>query len=193
MPILQTIPNEPIVIAKGQDVTIEKRIRAEGSIKLTSDAAAAATSISIDRDHIAFTAGDMLIYSDTVVITVDTGGCAAGATTMPVTALPGPLKTGDQLQKLADLTGYTEVLEVLTDAGDATPLISLAGADVTIPSQASAANRGRVLFTLLKADTVDTGVDVGPGSFYYAVWKRDSGSQRPQVEGTFEVKERGFL
>jgi hypothetical protein len=108
---------------------------------------------------------------------------------MSVEALPGPLKQGDVLQKLADLTGATMEMEVLTKRGDATPVISLTGGDVTLPTQSTTANRGRVQFALLAADT--TSLDAG--AYYWAAWRRNSGSSRPAAEGTFELSEKGFV
>ncbi len=187
--MITDIPNQPLRITRGQDVTIEVRVRvADVTIRVTADAAAGATSVSIDRDHAALADGDMLILGEHVVIEVN-ATCAAGATSLTTTALPGPLKPGDLLQLLADMTSATVEVEVLTNADDATPVKTLSGASITIPTQSSTANRGKVQATLLAADTAS----LGDGPLYFAVWRRNSGSSRPQADGTFEIVPRGFV
>lgn len=170
-----------IDLAKGEDRLLAFRVSTGDTVQLSDAAAAAATSLSIKANKTALSSGDKLLFSDNVVLTLS-GSVAAGAVTASVSALPGPLARGDVGKLIQDITGFTLQFEVLTRAGDATPLIAK---NATI-SDAT----GGVCRVQIDADDSD---DLDPGSYYWALWRRDSGDSRPIAEGTLALREGGFL
>lgn len=183
---------DTIRIAKGQDAVIEIIVRAgwdEGeveSVRLSAYAAAAATSLSIEPLKYALDSGDMLMFPGNLVATLGDAG-AIGATTLTVTALPGPIRQGVVGEKLRDLTGYTIALEILNSAEDTTPaLTQIAGTNQT---QSAITGRGRVQFAIAAAASGAAEAR----RYYAAARKTDSGSVRPQWEGEVEIYAGGFL
>ena len=185
---------DEIEIAKGQDGTFELVVFSSNGqgkpvqVVLTADAAIGATSLSVRGDHPDIADDDVLLFGDNVRVQTS-AATVAGDTSLAVDATAGPLKAGDIGRKLQVLTGYTIQGEVLTRRGDATPLITWSGADVTIPTQTVVGNTGRVQIAFLAADTSS----LSPGSYYGAIWKRDSGTSRPLWEGVVRITEAGFL
>lgn len=181
-------PPQNFAIAKGQDWPLEIRVFGpEKSLKLTADAAAAGTSLTVNPDHPALSDGDKFLFGEHVVVTVD-GNVAAGTRTVTVDALAGPLQSGEVGRLLRDLTGWTVEMEVLARAGDALPVISKTGGDVLILTQ-SGADRGKLQISGSAADTED----VDAGEYTWFVWRRDSGEQRPIARGLLRIEEAGFL
>lgn len=187
MTLLTAIPNQRIRVAKGQDLTIEFRIRSHEWVQLTADAAGGATSLSVKPLAYALASGAKLLFGQNYVVTLSSAA-DAGDVTVVVTATDGPLKAGDYGQMLRDLTGYTIAMEVLANRGDALPVITLSGGDVTLATQSSIL-RGVVDVALAAADTID----LNKGEYYFSLWKTDSGTKRPLSEGDFEIVEMGQL
>jgi hypothetical protein len=194
---------DTIEVAIGQDFTIEHRIRAGDGhgkpikVTLTANALAGATSLSIKPDHPALASGDKLLLGEDAIVTLS-GACAAGVSTLAVTATDSPFQQGDELVKIQDLTGYSIKLEVLTRRGDATPYIADTSFTVTLATQ-SGSDRGKcqsaclaAVTTALQAAAVALGQSAA-GSYYAALWRRDSGSTRPLDEFTLKLVEAGFL
>lgn len=175
-------------IAKGQDWPLEITVFGpEAALKLAADAAASATSLTVEADHPALSDGDKFLFGANVVVTVD-GAVSAGTRTVAVDALAGPLQRGETGKLLRDLTGYTIEFEALTHAGDATPAISKTGADILILTQ-TGDNRGKVQVVGEAADTSS----LAAGEYAWFLWRRDSGSKRPIARGTLTIEEAGFL
>ena len=184
-----------IEIAKAQDFTIEVRVL-EGSgrlggqavsVRVAADAAAGATTLVVSPLDDALANGDKLLYGINHVVSLG-ADAAAGATSLTVSALSAPLRLGDIGRKLRDLTGYTIEFEMLKRGADATPLISKTGGSITIPSQAGA-DRGKVQVACVSTDTVN----IAPGQYYGALWRRNAGSSRPLAEMDVTISAKGFL
>lgn len=180
-------------IAKGQDYTIKVRVLAGDGrgepikIRLTAPAASGATSLTIRGDHPAIASGDKFLFGEEMVVSAS-ATCAAGVQTLSVTAIAAPLRQGDELAKIQDLTGATIAMEILTRRGDATALIAKSGGSITIATQ-TGDDRGFVSIAGVAADTAS----MDPGSYYGAVWRSNSGSARPLCEFTLQLREAGFL
>lgn len=182
-----------VEVAIGQDFVLEHRIRAgDGHSKpikvtLTANALATDTSLSIKPDHPALSSGDKLLFGEDAVVTLS-AGCAVGSPTLSVTAPGFALNQGDELVKLVDLTGYDVKLEVLTRRGDATPLIADTAFTIALATQ-SGTDRGKLQASCSAATTAS----LVAGSYYAALWRRDSGQKR-QLDGfTLKLVEAGFL
>jgi hypothetical protein len=185
---------QKVRLAKSQDQIIELRVLAGAgreddliSARLTADALTGATSLVVLPLSDALASGDKLLFGENTVVTL-TGAAAAGVTSLAVSALAGPLRSGDVGRKLQDLTGYTIEAEILTRRGDATPLISLTGADITLATQ-TGDDRGKVQIGVVAADTTS----LTAGNYYGAAWRRNAGTSRPLVEFEVELVEAGFL
>lgn len=182
-------------IQKGQDCTLEVRVfagtgRADNSpvrAVLDADALNAATSLTVKALDDALSNGDKLLFGKNTVVTLG-AAAAAGVTALTVTAIPGPLKTGDVGRKLQDLTNYTIVVEVLEKRGDATPQISLTGAAITLPAQ-TGDDRGKVQAALVAADTSA----LAAKTYFASVWRRNAGTSRRLAELDIRLVESGFL
>ena len=179
-----------VAVAKGQDAVLRFRILAgDGrgqpvAVMLMADALASATSLVIHGDHAALSSGDKLLSGDNIVETTS-GAAAVGVTSVAMTAIAGLLRQGSVLQKVADLTGYTLSMEVLSNRGDATPVLT---ASAVVATQ-TATDRGICTVTVQPADT--SSLDAGP--YYAALWRRDSGQVRLLCEFTLDLQEAGFL
>ena len=183
--------SEVIRVARAQDATVAAVIYTgwdDGEpvqVRLASSALAAATVLNVERLRYALAAGDMLMFGGHLVATVASGGPAVGATPIPVTSLPGPIKAGEYGRKLQDLTGYTVAMEILSDAGDEDADLVAAG---VLQTQADTTGRGRVQFALQAEDT-----EARSAKRYAAtVWRTNSGSKRPMWEGAVEFRNAGF-
>ena len=183
----------PYAVGKGQDFTLAFRILAGDGrgrpikVTLAADFAAGVTSLTIKPGHPALASGDKLLFGEDVVITLS-GACAAGVATLAVDATLCALRTGDTLVKLQDLTSYTIALEVLTRRGDATPYMADTSFTVTLATQ-TGVDRGKVTLAALAAATAS----LTAGSYYAALWRRNSGNVRPLAEFTLKLVEAGFL
>lgn len=187
---------DTLEIPKGQDFTFELRVFAgngEGDkperVQLNASAAAGATSLVIKPLEYALSSGDKLLFGKTTIITL-TAGAAAGVEALAVSAIPGTLHSGEFGHKVQDLTGYTIEMEVLNERGEATPVISLTGADITIPSQAGD-SRGIVNVSFAAVDTSPAAVLAK--HYYGVVWRRNAGAQRRLKELDISIVEAGFL
>lgn len=172
---------------KGRDFEIVHRILAPELVTLRADAAAGATSLLIKRLEDALSDGDALIVGKNMLVTLD-GAAAAGVELLAVDAIPGRLFEGEILQKVRDLTGYTIEWELLAARGDATPLIATGSVTIQLLTQ-SGATIGQVRIT--GAAALTTALD--PGRYFYALWRRNSGSRRPLAYGDIVLEEAGFL
>lgn len=187
------MPNEPIVIAKGRDGTIEISVFASDGygkpvqVVLTADAAASATSLSVRADHPSIADDDVFLFGENIIVQAS-AATTYGDTSFAVDAIAGPLKAGMIGRKLQVLTGYTIEAEVLTRRDDASPVISFPSGDITIPTQSTITNTGRLQIALVAADTSS----LETGSYYGVVWKRDSGTSRPLWSGTVKIEDEGF-
>lgn len=183
--------NQPLkgeeAIAIGQDASIVFRVLAPEKVELASNAAAAATSLSVKPLRDALSSGDKLLFGENTVVTLS-AGASAGAITVAVDAIPGTLQSGEKGQKIRDLTSVTLEFEVVENGGDATPVI--ANGDVTItPATQTGVDRGKV--TVFIADTVTATLEAK--SYLYSLWNRTANNYRPVAYGTFEARELGFL
>lgn len=185
--VAETLPPQTVEIAKAQDWTLQFRVLAPEKVTLDAPALASAIALTIKPLETALSNGDKLLFGKNTVVTLG-AAAAAGVTSLTVSAIAGPLQQGDVGQKIRDLTGYTIEMEVLENAGDATPLISLTGADITLHTQ-TAEERGLVDVAGVAADTSS----LTPGDYAWALWRRNSGTTRPLATGTFKLYEAGFL
>lgn len=176
-----------IRIAKGQDVIQEFTIIAYWAVgepiavKLSAASApvVGSATLSVERLKYALTAGDMLIFEDNLVVTVDTGGAAIGTSSIPVTGIGGVLLRGDvgkKLQNLDDNGIYALVLKLAVSAKDTVALLSYT---CTNQPQSTTTGRGRTQATFLRADTLA----LASGMYAGNVWRTNSGSQRPMGPG----------
>lgn len=180
---------QTIEVQKAQDWAVEYRVRAGDGhgkpirVVLDADHDAGATSLTIKPDHPAFAPGDKLLLGEDTIISVS-GTCAAGDTTLDVSATPCALDRGNELTKLVDLSGYSIKMVVLERRGDAAASAFLADSvfTVSIPTQ-SGADFGKVNISCLAASTASK----DPGSYYGALWRRDSGNAHPLDEFTFKL------
>lgn len=129
----------------------------------------------------------MLQVGDGLVVTVDTAGAAVGATSIPVTATPGPIKGGEVLRKLSDLTGYTIEMRIMDSASDVETIIPVANLPVTVPDQSTIANRGVFNVAVEAADT--SGLTGGP--FFGAAWRVDASNKRSLWTGQVNIVNEG--
>lgn len=181
-------PPQNFTIAKGQDWPLEVTVFApEKELKLAGDALLGATTIYVDWDHPALSDGEMFQFGDSVVVEID-GAVAAGATSVPVVEIEGPLQRGEKGVMLRDLTGATLEFEALEDGGDATPVVSKTSDDIILLTQSGRATRGHFQIDGLAADWTA----VTPGSFPWYAWRRNSGSSRPVARGTITLENAGF-
>jgi len=184
-----------IRVAKGQDGVVEIVVYTaydftdDGkpeyvSVKASAPALAAAVAVSIERLKYALATGDMIEFPGNLVATVN-GAHAIGATTLVVTALPGPIAQGEVGRKLQNLDSYELELEMLVAESDAAPTISKDGTNET---QSTIAGRGRSRFAFLAADTSAL------TSKRYAAnaWRRNAGTSRPVWQGNIEIYDAGF-
>lgn len=181
---IDTLPQQRLDIAKGQDCTLQVRVLAPETVVLNADALAGASTLTIRPLDYALASGDKLLFGKSTVVTLS-GAAAAGVTSLSVSAIAGPLRAGDAGQKIRDLTGYAITLEVLSNRSDATPHISRSCNVLTQTGD----DRGHVQFVLVEADTSS----LEAKSYYWTAWRRNAGSMRPQAEGTLVLSERGFL
>jgi hypothetical protein len=188
------VADEPLEIPKGKDGTFEVVVFASDghskpvSVVLTDDAIASATSLSIQADHPSLADDDVLLFGENIRVQLS-AACTYGDTSLAVDATAGPLRSGAIGKKLQVLTSYTIVVEVLTRAGDATPLITWDLTDITIPTQTVVADTGKVQVAYLAADTNT----LTPGAYYGVMWRTNSGTARPLWAGTVKVVEAGRL
>lgn len=178
---------QKLELAKGQDWTLRLRILAPERVELAANAIAGATALTLKPLGAARANGDKLLFGENTVVTLS-AGAAAGAISLAVSALPGPLNSGDRGQLIRDLTGFTIGFEALTAGGDATPVISKTGVDVTLANQ-TGDDRGFVEIAGVAADTASLAL----GHYYAAAWRRNSGSSRPLAEFGLVISAKGFL
>lgn len=184
---------DTIEVKKGSDFAVEYRIRAGDGhgkpirVTVAADAAVGATSLTVNPDHPALANGDKLLFGEDVVVTLS-AACDAGDTSMDVTATTCAFDRGAQLDKLVDLTGYTIKAVVLQKRGDlaASAVIADTAFTVTLATQ-SGVDRGKVTISALAAATASKDA----GSYYGALWRRNSGSTRPLAEFDFKLVEAG--
>lgn len=176
-------------IAKGQDWLLEHYVLAPELVRLSANAAAGATSLNVEPLGDALAAGDMLLFGANTVVVL-TSSAEAGEASLAVQALAGPLLAAERGQKIRDLTGYTIEFELLSKAGDATPVVSNDDVTVTVLTPQSETDKRGKVQTAGAAAVLD---DVSAGTYFYGLWRTDAGSKRPLAFGDFEVVERGFL
>lgn len=183
---LAQLENETMKIERGRDFTIEYRIHSREWVRLRDAAAASDTALTVEPLEYALAAGDKLLFGKNTVVTVDTGGAAAGAVSVPVTSLAVPLANGSIGSKLADLTVYTLEWELLVNPEDTTPVIANSAVTVTILTQ-TGADRGKVQVVGEPADT--TSLELG--SYFGALWRTNTGNKRPLAYGPVELVAAG--
>lgn len=83
--------------------------------------------------------------------------------------------------KPRDITGWTLQLRVFDDRGGAVLLTLTLGAGITLTD----ATAGDFMIVLT---ATHTGTTLGAGSFWYDLWRTDSGSETPMAEGTLLVR-----
>lgn len=184
---------DTIEVAKGQDFTVEYRIRAGDGhgkpirVTLEFDADAGATSLSIKPDHPDLADNAVLLFGNDGLVVVN-GACLAGDTSLAIDALGFSLDAGNVLKLLVDLTGYTMKAVVLEKRGDvaADAIIADSALPVTVPTQ-TGSNYAKCSFAGAAAATVSK----ASGSYVGFFWRRDSGNTRPLGEFTFNLTEAG--
>lgn len=185
-----------VEVAKEQDFTFEVLVLAGTGdplnpyfgCTLNADALLGATTLVVKALPYGLTNGDMLLFDNGLVVTVG-ADALAGAGSLTVSAIGAALRSQQVANKLQDLTGYTIQCEVLTHAGDATPLITYSGGAVVIPSQSATTGRGRVQISGVVADTTS----IAAGEYFGAVWRRNAASARPLKTFRFTIVEKGFI
>lgn len=184
--------SDSITIERGRDGTIPIRchvLNGRGGYveaKASAYAAAGVTSITIDRLEYALASGDMLQIGDGLVVTTS-GAVAIGATTLPVTTTPGPVKAGEVMRLLANLTGYTVEMRIMNTAGDLVPVIPVVNLPITIPDQTVIATRG--IFNIA-VDSTDTSSLTG-GPFAGTAWRTDASNKRSLWTGQVNIVDEG--
>jgi hypothetical protein len=157
-------------------------------IVLSLDAVEGAVTLTLQPDHPAIASGDKLLFEKHIIVTA-AGACAAGATSLSVTALTGPLKAkaiGRRIIK--DLSGYTLKFRVLAERDDTqlvlAEITASSGDDATDPN-APKADVAQV--TAAKTDTIN----VAPGNYWWALWRTDSGVEKRLASGPFNLHAAG--
>jgi len=176
-------------ITKGQDWIIEHTILGpvSESLELTGAVEAGATTLYVKPLKADWQAGEKVQFEGSTVITL-TVGASAGAVSVPVAAIPGPLPPAIRGRKLRDLTGYTLEYEVLATPAQETPIIASAELAITILDQTGNL-RGKVRVQGPRATTID----LPAKRYFYALWRNNDGSRRPIAWGDWDLRERGFL
>lgn len=182
------IPWETITVAKGESFTRYVRVLGPERVQLIADAAASATILTVKADHPSLASGDKLLFGTNIILTL-TEACLAGDTSLVVTAIVGPLSAGSYLQRIVkDLSGYTVSVEVVERRGDVTPLLTLTPT-VTDDTEDPGGTKSDVLVIAGTAAQVI----FGPGNYAFFGWRTNSGSERPIVNGNFNVEEKARL
>lgn len=188
--------SDQITIERGRDGTVPIRCWVEDGreafveAKASAAFAAGVTSITIDRLGYTLSSGDMLqvvtTKGDGPVFTLG-AGAAIGATSLTVTATPGPIKAGEVMRKLSDITGYTLEMRILAAAGDLVPIIPVVNLPVTIADQTVIATRG---IANVAVDSTDTSGLTG-GPFFGVLWRTDASNKRSLWEGAVNIVDAG--
>lgn len=183
------IPEQTIRVAIGSDWTRYVRVFDGATITLSADAASGATTLTLAPDHPAIASGDKILFGENVILTTS-GACAAGATSLSVTATAGPLKAraiGRRIVK--DLSGYDLEFRVLTNRGDSTALLEIQGtsADDTTDPNSPKADIGSIVGDEANFTSVDA------GTYFWALWDATESSEVPLAQGPFELVEAGYI
>lgn len=183
------IPEQTITVVKGSDWTRYIRVFDGAQIVLSADAATGATSLTLAPDHPSIASGDKILFGENIILTTS-GSCAAGATSLGVTAIPGPLKAkavGRRIVK--DLSTYTLEFRMLAQRGDTASVFDIAattGDDATDP-----AGSGKADIAQVTGDEDDT-KDETAGSYYWALWNTVESAEKVLASGPFEIVEAGY-
>jgi hypothetical protein len=183
----ERVPNVEFEIAKGQTWAYEFRVLAPEAVQLSADVGIGEDALPVLALDDALASGDKLLFGENTVVTLD-GAAAAGAESVPVATTTVRLRKGDVGRKIRDLTGFDEQFEVLTQSGDATPVIADAALTVT-PATQSGDDRGKVTVSGAPGTTTSLGV----GSYFGALWNRESSEERPQATASIKLVAKGFL
>jgi hypothetical protein len=182
------IPEQTITVVKGSDWTRYVRVFDGAQIVLSADAAAAAVSLTLAPDHPAIASGDKLLFGENIILTTS-GACAAGATSVGVTAIPGPLKAkavGRRIVK--DLSTYTLEFRMLAQRGDTASVFDITP---TVGDDATDPNSPKADIAQVVGDEDDT-KDETPGSYFWALWNTVESAEKVIAQGPFEIVEAGY-
>ena len=188
------IPEQTIRVAKGSDWTRYVRVFDGAEIVLSADASA--SPLTLAPDHPAIASGDKILFGENIILTTS-GACAAGATSLAVSSVPGPLKAravGRRLRK--DLSGYELELRVFENRGDPAAMFTLAeGGGITVGDDATdPAGSGKSQIAQVVGDEDDT-KDETAGNYFWVMWRCDEGNEYPLegARGPFELYEAGHV
>lgn len=190
------IPEQTITVAKGSDWVRFVRVYDKARIILSADAAAGATTLTLAPDHPAIASGDKILFGENVILTTS-GSCAAGATSLGVTAIPGPLKARAIGQRIVkDLSAYAIEFRVFAHRGASETLFTLAEASgVTVGDDTTdPAGSGKSDVVQVDGDEDNT-ADLDAGAYFWVLWRVDEGNEYPfeGARGPFEVEDVGYI
>lgn len=166
----------------GEDFPINFRVFSFERCRLSLAAGAAATSLQVEPLKAALSSGDKLHFGRAGFIATLSGPASVGATTIAVTALPGPLLLGDDARKVKDLTGLTLewVLESLPSPDAAgTAILTKTPSLVNDPADPDGSPSKLAQVTVLAADMGSEDA----GNFFHRLRQTDSGSLRTLAAG----------
>jgi len=186
------IPEQEIRVSKGSDWTRYIRVLDGAAVQLSQDASA--SPLTLAPDHPAIASADKLLFGENIILTTS-GACAAGATSLAVSSVPGPLKAkavGRRIVK--DLSGYELEFRVFVNRGDTTAQFTLTeGSGVTAGDDATdPAGSGKADIVQVSGDEANTtGLDAG--NYFWALWRADEGYEKPLAQGPFILEEAGYV
>lgn len=171
----------------GRDFEITHRVLAPETVRLREDSPVAGVILYCERLDDPLSDGDKLLIGKNMIVTLG-DDALAGAQTVDVVALAGPVRSGEVLQKIRDITGYTIEWELLDSRRDTTAIIASSQVTIEILTQTDV-DRGRVRITGAAALTQD----LTPGRYFYSLWRVDAGFRRPLAYGDIELEAAGAL
>lgn len=186
------IPEQEIRVSKGSDWTRYIRVLDGAAVQLSQDASA--SPLTLAPDHPAIASADKLLFGENIILTTS-GACAAGATSLAVSSVPGPLKAkavGRRIVK--DLSGYELEFRVFVNRGDAAAVFTITESDgVSVGDDATdPAGSGKADIVAVTGDEANT-KDLDAGSYFWSLWRADEGYEKPLASGPFLIEEKGYV
>lgn len=185
----QTIP-----VKRGQDVTVQARIFTRGvQVQLSADVVGGAAALPLKPDHPAIASGSKLLFGENIIATT-TDACPPGDTSVTITALPGAgiiLRANAYGRRMADLVGATLKFGVFED-GDEEEAAAFFTATVSLADDPDDANSPKAQVAEAAVTAANTAL-MDLKTYYFAIWRTNSGTKRPVSEGDFILEGAGAL